>query len=193
MLIDEAAGKVFMTGTDNNIFGVNPKTGREFRRFKTEEFPFFSDLLKKEGRAAVEEVIAIDVLDGNFKFYSGKFRRWNDWYWSRVEHDEELRAKTSWRHNDDYSEARKAWEKGREAALRELWRAWRKMKPEPKRDYYITLMENGEEFYASQVTSRRIFYRNARAKTIFHARRSDLERRLKGFDEPWEIKEVQGV
>jgi hypothetical protein len=121
--IDEKEGKVYMTGTDNNVFRVNPMTGREHREYNRSEFPFFTRVLQSEGRTRVEEYLAIDALDGNIKFQSGRFLDFTKWYWSRVETDQELREKTSWRHHnyDGDTETERHWKEGRERLLIKAW------------------------------------------------------------------------
>jgi hypothetical protein len=94
--IDEKAGKVWITGTDNNVFLVDSLTGRERREFRKREFPYYSNVLREKGRAAVEERIAMSVLDGNLQFRSGRFLDWRRWFYKRVEEDPELREKTEY-------------------------------------------------------------------------------------------------
>jgi hypothetical protein len=122
--INEKEGKVYMTGTDNNVFWVNPHTGRDHRKFRRSEFPFFSRVLQSEGRVRVEEYLAIDALDGNIKFQSGKFREFLQWYSARIETDQDLREKTSWR-DHDYgvldSEAERLWRDERKKLLVKVW------------------------------------------------------------------------
>jgi hypothetical protein len=122
--IDKKEGKVYMTGTDNNVWAVNPQTGREYRNYRRTEFPFFSRVLQSEGRDRVEEYLVIDALDGNIKFQSGRFCEFTKWYWVRIEKDTTLRDKTSWRHHDydgdTMTELR--WKEEREKLLVEQWR-----------------------------------------------------------------------
>jgi hypothetical protein len=134
--IDEKEGKVYMTGTDNNVFRVDPHTGREHREFRRTEFPFFSRALQTEGRTRVEEYLAIDALDGNIKFQSGRFLEFVHWYWLRIETDKELREKTSWR-DHDYgafdSESEKLWKEEREELLVKVWHEFKTREREPNR------------------------------------------------------------
>jgi hypothetical protein len=121
--IDEKEGKVYMTGTDNNVWAINSQTGREYRNYHRSEFPFFSRALQTEGRNRVEEYLAVDALDGNIKFQSGRFRDFMKWYWARVEEDATLRDKTSWRHHDydGDAETERQWKEEREKLLVEQW------------------------------------------------------------------------
>jgi hypothetical protein len=91
LCIDEKAGKVRSTGTDNNVYAINHQTGREFRSYRRSEWEAGTKILREQGRAALEERIALDVLKGAIKFCSGKFRDWQVWYRKRVQADPLLR------------------------------------------------------------------------------------------------------
>jgi hypothetical protein len=183
--IDERKGKVWITGTDNNVFRVDPVTGRQRREFCLWEWKYGSRILREQGRAALEECIALDVLDGNFKFYSGKFYRWLHWFYDKVNTDS-LREKADYRYEDAPGISKDEWNLNAERLRRELWKEYCQMPTEPKKNYYVVL----GNCYASKITPHRIYGSRDGIKTVFHAKRSDLKRRLSRFLEAWEIREV---
>jgi hypothetical protein len=181
--IDEKAGKVWITGTDNNVFRVNPVTGRQRREFHKWEWEYGSHILRKQGRAAVEEYIALNVLDGNFKFYSGKFYRWLCWFWKRINASPELKEQADYRWSDEPGVHKNEWNMGVERLRRNLWQEYCKQPSEPKKNYYVV----SGSVYARKITSNHIYFGGT--QTVFHAKKSDLERRLESFH-GWEIREV---
>jgi hypothetical protein len=183
MKIDEKARKVWLTGTASNEYLVDPVTGRERRYFRKFEASCYSRLLCEKGRAAVEEDIAMSALEGGIKFYSGKFYDWCAWFYKRINADPELREKTEYTYagtNDPEGQAR---DREAERLRVALWKEYCARPSEPKKDYYVV---NGNN-YASKVTSRRLYL--SPVKTVFHAKKSDLERRLANFID-WEIREA---
>jgi hypothetical protein len=185
--IDEKAGKVWITGTDNNVFRVDPMTGRQRREFHRWEWEYGSRILRKQGRAAVEEYIALAVLDGNFKFYSGKFYLWKYWFWDRIAVDSFLREKADYRYDDEPGVNKDEWNLNVECLRKELWKEYCQKPVEPKKDYYVVLGDR----YASKITPHRIYGSGVGVKTVYHAKKSDLMRRLAHFMGAWEIREVQ--
>jgi hypothetical protein len=188
MKIDEKEDKVWITGTDNNVFRVDPVTGRQRREFRRWEWEYGSRILREQGREAVEEYIAMSVLDGSFKFYSGKFYRWLFWFRERVDKDS-LREQVEYRYTGDPKTDgidKDEWNRGVDRLRKELWKEFCKQSVEPKRDYYIVR----GDCYASKITRSRIYGSMAGVKTVFHAKKSDLERRLQKFIGAWEIREV---
>jgi hypothetical protein len=133
--IDEKEGRVYMTGSSNNEWGIGPNGG--YRRILREsEFPSLSRILLTDGKAKLEEVLAKEAIEGNFKFRSGKFHDFTKWYWARVEEDTALRDNTSWRHHDydGDAETELQWKENREKLLVEQWRQFlstRKVKVVP--------------------------------------------------------------
>jgi hypothetical protein len=181
--IDERAGKVWITGTDNNVFRVDSVTGRQRREFLKREWEYGSRMLREKGRAAVEERIALNVLDGNFKFCSGKFYRWLDWFRKKVNALPVLKEQVEYRWSDEPGINKDEWNTEAKRLRRNLWRAYCKQPCEPKKDYYIT----DGTYYVSKVTPCHIYFGST--KKIFHAKKSDLKRRLENFH-GWEIREV---
>jgi hypothetical protein len=181
--IDEKAGKVWITGTDNNVFRVDPITGRQRREFRKWEWEYGSRILREKGRAHLEETIASNVLDGNFKFYSGKFYRWLHWFWAMVNAAPALKGQAEYRWSDEPGINKDEWNKGVERLRRNLWQEYCKQPSEPKKNYYVV----SGNIYVSKITSSCIYYGGT--KTVFHTKKSDLERRLENFH-GWEIREV---
>jgi hypothetical protein len=183
--IDEKEGKVYMTGTDNNVFKVDPHTGREHREFRRTEFPFFSRALQSEGRDRVEEYLAIDALDGNIKFQSGKFLEFVQWYWLRIETDKELQKKTSWR-DHDYgaldSESEKLWKEEREKLLVKVWNEFKTREREPKKKYRVRVNHQGNDYFVYGITPYRIrFVSSQHEAKVFNTIYSGLFQRVKSF------------
>jgi hypothetical protein len=121
--IDEKDGKVWTTGTDNNVFAINPRTGREVRHFRRSEWDYGSRVLREQGRAALEEMIAMNVLDGNIEFYSGKFYEWKSWFWNKVDADS-LREKAEYRYEHKPGIDNGEWNLGVERLRKEYWKAY---------------------------------------------------------------------
>jgi hypothetical protein len=181
--IDVKAGKVWATGTDNNVFRFNPVTGRERREFRKSEWEYMSRLLREQGKAAVEEQIAMDVLDGNVKFYSGKFYKWRKWFCERVK-DSPLREKTDYRYGREQGTGE--WNLEAEKIRKELWREYCRRPPEPKKDYCVVSGDGCG--YACRITAHRLYMGGV--KTVFHAKKSELEARVKRFAGNWEVREA---
>jgi hypothetical protein len=183
--IDEKNGKVWITGTDNNVFRVDPITGRERREFHKCEWECGSRILREQGREALEERIAFNVLDGNLKFYSGKFHRWRYWFYERVNKDS-LQDKVNYRYDDEPGINKDDWNLNVEKLRKALWKEFCQKPVEPRKDYYVVL----GDCYASKITRHRIYGNRDGIKTVFHARKSDLARRIGNFSGAWEIQEV---
>jgi hypothetical protein len=113
-------GKVWITGTDNNVFVINPLTGKEFREFRKWEWEYGNRILREQGRTALEEVIALNVLDGKFKFYSGNFYWWMHWFWDKVDTDS-LQKKVNYIYDDELGVNKDEWNLNVERLRKELW------------------------------------------------------------------------
>lgn len=53
--------------TSNNVWSVNPKTGREYREFRVIESDYFNNMLLKYGKSVVIGIILSDYLDGSMQ------------------------------------------------------------------------------------------------------------------------------
>jgi hypothetical protein len=174
-----------MTGTDNNVFRVDPHTGREHREFRRTEFPFFSRVLQAEGCDRVEEYLAIDALDGNIKFQSGKFLEFVQWYWFQVETDQDLRKKTSWRDHNYGSfdaESEKLWQEEREKLLVKVWYEFKTREREPKKKYRVRVNHHSNVYFVYSITPNRIrFVFSQHEAKVFNTTHSRLFQRVKSF------------
>jgi hypothetical protein len=171
-----------MTGTSNNVWGRS-SNGHYRRVWTTEEFPAFSRILQEEGKSRLEEYLAIDALDGNIKFQSGKYREFAQWYWLRIDTDQELREKTSWLHHDygpSDSESEKLWREKRKELLVKAWHEFQKREREPRKKYQVRVNTHGNIFFVSDITPNKIWVvSDQREAKIFNMTYSGLFQRVK--------------